>query len=154
MAVSLQHILLALLSYLKTILFTLLAGLSIPSKPPVTTIRPSPVSHQETTSQKPAIDQDAILTRIASLADSHEAAARLHAVITHDGAGAWPPRFPTAIATWPAPLRAYHEVYLECAPYLSAASLSTSDATNIKLRTAFRSRMTALLTTRIDTAAV
>ncbi|OJD34049.1 15-hydroxyprostaglandin dehydrogenase (nad(+)) protein [Diplodia corticola] len=159
MSTNLQKLLLALVSYLKTILFTLLAGITIPSTTTTTTTRTrttrrSP-QHHSPHHPSPAIDTTALLSTISSLAAAdHEPAARLHAMIAHDGGGTWPPRFPSDLSAWPAPLRGYHEAYHLWAPHLYSAHPSTSDATNIALRSAFRARLAAALEAHVDVGAV
>ncbi|KAF9630087.1 putative 15-hydroxyprostaglandin dehydrogenase (nad(+)) protein [Lasiodiplodia theobromae] len=159
MAATFQQLFFSLLSYLKTLLLTFLTGAFISPKSSSTTTKkpitsPSSLDRHVPTSQTTQVDEPALLSRIASLADTHEAAARLHAMITDAGAGSWPPRFPTDISAWPAPLRAYHSVWQACAPFLAVPAPSTDDATNNALRASFRARMSTLLESEVDLSAV
>ena len=82
------------------------------------------------------------------LRDKHETAAILSELVDEDGAGAWPPR--ASHDSWPAALRPYKDIYLECSPLLPTAEASTDDNVNQQRRGRYRSTMQKLLQERID----
>lgn len=71
------------------------------------------------------------LGAIKALAEHHEVAETLNELIQKDGAGSWPPNTKHTHTTWPLPLRAYKEIYLELAPLLPQAEPSLDDQVNI-----------------------
>ncbi|KAK1918933.1 hypothetical protein P3342_001062 [Pyrenophora teres f. teres] len=87
---------------------------------------------------------------IKALTEHHEVVELLSDLIQKDGAGSWPPNTNHVHATWPSPLRAYKEIYLELAPLLPQAEPSLDDQINIKLISAFRQRFRELLRKRVD----
>ncbi len=86
------------------------------------------------------------------LKDQHETAAILSDLVDKDGAGAWPPR--ADHDSWPAALKPYKDIYLECVPLLPAADPSTDDDVNQERRGRYRSLMRKLLHERINAAEV
>ncbi|KAL8726097.1 MAG: hypothetical protein Q9166_006934 [cf. Caloplaca sp. 2 TL-2023] len=82
----------------------------------------------------------------------HETAAILSDLVETDGAGAWPPR--SEHNSWPAALKPYKDIYLECIPLLPAADPSTNDDVNQERRGRYCARMRALLQERINVAEV
>lgn len=91
---------------------------------------------------------------INHLANSHEAAAILADLIHKDGAGSWPPRSNHDLATWPAALRPYREIYNEMTPLLPALNVSTDDNVNRERITNFRAHFRKLLDDKVDLKAV
>ncbi|RYP70478.1 hypothetical protein DL771_005415 [Monosporascus sp. 5C6A] len=90
------------------------------------------------------------IEEIKALADCHETAAVLTAMIQTDGAGSWPPRANHAYATWPAALRPYEEVYREIAPLLPQTTPSFEDVANRKRITDFRVKSRKLLHDKVN----
>ncbi|KAE8149661.1 hypothetical protein BDV25DRAFT_155887 [Aspergillus avenaceus] len=83
---------------------------------------------------------------------AHETATLLADLIENDGAGAWPPK--TNYGSWPEPLRAYKDIYLELVPTLPAANPSLDDDVNQEKRNKYRMRMRKLLSERVDIVGV
>ena len=67
---------------------------------------------------------------IQTTQDNHEAAEALRDLIKTDGAGSWPPKA-SHRDSWPAPLRLYHDIFLELAPLLPVDQISTDDTFHI-----------------------
>ena len=86
------------------------------------------------------------------LKNQHETAAILSDLVDKDGAGAWPPK--ANHDSWPAALKPYKDVYLECISILPAADPSTDDDVNQGRRGRYRSLMRKLLHERINVAEV
>lgn len=86
------------------------------------------------------------------LKNQHETAAILSDLVDKDGAGAWPPK--ANHDSWPAALKPYKDIYLECIPLLPAADPSTDDVVNQERRGRYRSLMRKLLHERINVAEV
>lgn len=86
------------------------------------------------------------------LKNQHETAAILSDLVDKDGAGAWPPK--ANHDSWPAALKPYKDIYLECIPLLPAADPSTDDDVNQERRGRYRSLMRKLLHERINVAEV
>ncbi|KAI9760772.1 MAG: hypothetical protein M1835_000111 [Candelina submexicana] len=86
------------------------------------------------------------------LKNQHETAAILSDLVDKDGAGAWPPK--ANHDSWPAALKPYKDIYLECVPLLPAADPSTDDDVNQERRGRYRSLMRKLLQERINVAEV
>jgi hypothetical protein len=101
--------------------------------------RPSPGN-----SRKEKIDE------IKALAEHHEVAEKLNALIQKDGAESWPPNVNHDHTTWPAALRPYKEIYLELAPLLPQATPSLDDDVNLKRMANFREQFRELLQERVN----
>ncbi|KAL8838201.1 MAG: hypothetical protein Q9170_002244 [Blastenia crenularia] len=86
------------------------------------------------------------------LKNQHETAAILSNLVDKDGAGAWPPK--ANHDSWPAALKPYKDIYLQCVPLLPAADPSTDDDVNQQRRGKYRSLMRKLLHERINVAEV
>lgn len=86
------------------------------------------------------------------LKNQHETAAILSDLVDKDGAGAWPPKANHDL--WPAALKPYKAIYLECLPLLPAADPSTDDDVNQERRGKYRSLMRKLLHKRINVVEV
>lgn len=86
------------------------------------------------------------------LKNQHETAAILSDLVDKDGAGAWPPKANHDL--WPAALKPYKDIYLECIPLLPAADPSTDDDVNQERRGRYRSLMRKLLQGRVNVAEV
>lgn len=86
------------------------------------------------------------------LKNQHDTAAILSDLVDKDGAGAWPPK--ANHDSWPAALKPYKDIYLECIPFLPAADPSTDDDVNQKRRDRYQSLMRKLLHERINVAEV
>ncbi|KAA8627102.1 hypothetical protein TUN199_03420 [Pyrenophora tritici-repentis] len=87
---------------------------------------------------------------IKALTEHHEVAELLSDLIQKDGAGSWPPNTNHVHATWPSPLRAYKEIYLELAPLLPQEEPPLDDKVNVKLISEFRERFRELLRERVN----
>ncbi|GFF48104.1 hypothetical protein IFM51744_06740 [Aspergillus udagawae] len=101
----------------------------------------------------PSDAPEACLARIRALQHAHETAEKLNTLVEKGGAGTWPPRASHGDA-WPAPLQAYHDIYLTLAPLLPTTEVLCDDKANTGRINAFRMRMKALLRERINLAAV
>ncbi|KAL9600013.1 MAG: hypothetical protein Q9219_003482 [cf. Caloplaca sp. 3 TL-2023] len=106
-------------------------------------------------SQEEKLDETGNLRRyreIRARRNQHETAANLATLIEEDGAGAWPPK--ANHESWPAALKPYKDIYLECVPLLPSADPSTDDTVNQERRGKYRSLMQKLLIERIDVVEV
>lgn len=90
---------------------------------------------------------------IQTTPDNHEAAEALRDMIKTDGAGSWPPKA-SHRDTWPAPLRPYHDIFLELAPLLPVERVLADDTVNQLLRVEYRARLQTLLQERVDLSTV
>lgn len=100
-----------------------------------------------------AVDETGNLQKyedLRNMRDQHETAAILSDLVEKDGAGAWPPK--ADHDSWPAPLKPYKDIYLECVPSLPMADASTDDDVNQKRRGRYRSLMRNLLDERVNLA--
>ena len=86
------------------------------------------------------------------LRHQHETAAILSDLVDKDGAGAWPPK--ANHDSWPAALKPYKDIYLECIPFLLIRDPSTNDDLNRKRVDRYRSGMRKLMQERINVSEV
>ncbi|KAL2270675.1 hypothetical protein VTJ83DRAFT_46 [Remersonia thermophila] len=114
----------------------------------------SNLGHRSQDATEDESDSRQLLHEIQDLAECHETAGLLAELIRKDGAGEWPPRSNHAHTTWPAPLRAYRDIYEEMLPLLAVAKPSLDDEVNRERIAAFRSRFRQLLSERVDLGAV
>lgn len=122
-----------------------------PSDPPKAAQISSKTS--ATGDEVPSNSSEACLARIRALQYAHATAEKLNALVEKEGAGTWPPRASHGYA-WPAPLQAYHDIYLTLAPLLPTTEVLCDDQANAVRIHAFRRMMKTLLRERVNLAAV
>lgn len=97
---------------------------------------------------KPRLEE--IVEDIKAVADCHEVASLLIALIREDGAGSWPPRANHRHFTWPDALQPYKETYLKFAPLLPQHQSSLDNEANLARITSFRHQFSTELSERVD----
>lgn len=88
--------------------------------------------------KKPSSQCCTFISELKTLKNQHPVAKSFHEAVNSVGGGTWPPKASHG-ASWPAPLRPYHDIYIAMSSTLAVAKsdVSLDDETNYRKIDAF-----------------